>query len=704
MLEITAKKAIHGPTLRIMPTATPQWVEKLAYFRPIDTIGVSLTYTWVTGMAVIGQTQVPPLAWPHCSGAMADQIRAKDWHETPLGSPDQWPQALKTAVEIMLQSMRPGCVCWGPALTTIFNDAAKPQVELEHPTPLGRPYAEIWARYWPEVEPAVTAALAGRSTSITRANVGMQTANHPANWFTFTWSPLRDAVGHIAGFYVTVTETTLQFSDDLLHTILQNTRDAVSMLDLASGRYVFINQAHATLTGFSIDELSQLGPADFLTRVHPEDRANLAHPMDWINTPPADFEDAREYRCKIKNGEYRWYSTTRKIVRDNGGGPVAVVNVSRDITNAKKAEAELRQSEARYRSLHESLRDGFVRITMDGNFLDCNSVYSEMLGYSKAELLKLKCLDLTPSRWHAPEDAIIANQVLVRGYSDVYEKEYRHKSGKIFPVELRAVLDRDDMGNPVSMWAIVRDISERRAQEAHHAALNEQLIHAARVHELGQVSAGIAHELNQPLAAIQNYAATAKRLIARGDATAASQAIARASEQASRAGEIIRRMRDFVEKRDTNKQRGDVNAMVQEAAALGLIGAKAVGIETRYNLAPGLPAVIADRVQIEQVLVNLLHNAMDAMAEEPERVLTLSSRQNDGAVEIIVDDSGRGILESVVHRLFQPFVTSKPQGMGIGLAISKSIIEAHGGEIFAEPNPSGGTRFRLRLPPAPPLE
>jgi two-component system sensor kinase FixL len=368
----------------------------------------------------------------------------------------------------------------------------------------------------------------------------------------------------------------------------------------------------------------------------------------------------------------------------------------------RRAE-EMCQSEARYRLLHESLRDGFGQATMDGRFLYCNAVYCNMLGYSEAELLKLTYLDLTPPRWHDLESDIIAKQVLVRGYSDVYEKEYRHKNGSLIPVELRTILVRDEAGKPSSMYAIVRDTTERRAQEARDAALKEQLIHVGRVQELGQVSAGIAHELNQPLAAMQNYASAARRLIERGDSAAASQTIAKAGEQAMRAGDIVQRMRTFVEKRDTHKTREDINAIVREAAALGLIGAKALGIETRYCLATDLPPVIADRVQIEQVLVNLLHNAMDAMAKGPERILTLSSWQNTDVVEIIISDTGHGIPEPVSNSLFQPFVTTKPNGMGIGLAISKSIIEAHGGTIFAEANPGGGTRFCVHLPPAPPL-
>lgn len=363
-------------------------------------------------------------------------------------------------------------------------------------------------------------------------------------------------------------------------------------------------------------------------------------------------------------------------------------------------DEKVRHSEARYRLLHESLRDGFAQISMDGRFLDCNAVYCDMLGYSADELLKLNYIDLTPPCWHALEAAIIKDQILARGYSDVYEKEYRHKNGTIIPVELRATLVRDDAGNPSSMHAIVRDISERRAQEARAAAVREQLIHAGRVQELGQVSAGIAHELNQPLAAMQNYAGAAKRLAERGDNTAAAQAITKAGEQAARAADIVQRMRGFLEKRGPEKKCEDVNALIREAAGLGLIGAKAAGVDTRYFLASDLPPIIADRVQIEQVLVNLLHNAIDAMAEMPERVLILSSRQGASAVEIIVTDTGKGIPQSIADSLFQPFITTKQSGMGIGLAISKSIIEAHHGEIFAGPNPGGGTSFCVRLPPA----
>lgn len=368
----------------------------------------------------------------------------------------------------------------------------------------------------------------------------------------------------------------------------------------------------------------------------------------------------------------------------------------------ERHDAELRQSETRYRLLHESLRDGFVQVALDGHYLDCNAVFCDMVGYTRDELLQLTYHDLTPLNWRELDVEIVTKQILVRGYSDVFEKEYRRKDGTLVPAELRAILVRDEAGKPSSIYSIVRDASERRAQETRTVAMREQLIHAGRVQELGQVSAGIAHELNQPLAAMQNYSSAAKRLIERGDGVGASQAIAKACHQAARAGDIIQRMRSFVEKRDTNKKNDSVNAIIRESAALGLIGAKSAGVETHYELAPDLPPVLVDRVQIEQVLVNLLHNATDAMTGRPERILTLASGWNDNKVEIIVADTGAGIPAEVLGSLFQPFVTTKKHGMGIGLSISKSIIEAHGGEIFAEANPGGGTRFCVRLPPSLP--
>ncbi len=767
--------------------------------------------------------------WPDCRGALAGLIRTRSWRLSPLGPIENWPQSLKTAVELMLQSRQPAYVAWGRALITLYNDAAIPL--FDHPEALGKPYSEICRDSWGDVRPVVEATLAGEPQHVAGQRVRRADQSEPSSWYTFSWTPLRDEKGDVAGFYCVATETTLQIVDEQLRTILQNTRDGVNMLDLQSGKYVYMSPAHVALTGFSAEELHNFSAAESLRRVHPDDQEIAERQLKRLSDG-TETESTVEYRWRVKSGEYRWFSISRKLVRDPGGAPATLVGVSRDITpqkeaedalrlsqarlalatesadigtwewdlktnhvvrtakvyallgippleesddaenfwrrvhpedlrvvkqgletvfesgrdwraefrvlradgalrwlvgvgrlyrdpdgapramhgvnyditDQKEAEAALRESEKRYRLLHETQRDGFVRVAMDGRVLEVNEIFCQMLGYTADELLGRTYLELTPKRWHGFEADIVEKQILQRGYSEVYEKEYQRKDGSVLPVELRTILSRDDSGKPESMWAIVRDITERKNNEARLHSLKDELVHVGRISELSQVSAGIAHELNQPLAAMLNYAATAKRMIAKKDKTSlelAQSAIEKAGVQAERAGEIIRRMRDFVERHETNRREDRINVIVEEAIALGLIGAQANGIVTHFDLSENLPPVMADRIQIQQVLVNLLRNAVDAMSQSPKRELTIATKMRNTNIEVAVADTGIGIPENVTSRLFQPFVTTKPGGMGIGLAISRSIIEAHGGVIAVEANPGGGTVFRFSLPAAP---
>jgi two-component system sensor kinase FixL len=205
-----------------------------------------------------------------------------------------------------------------------------------------------------------------------------------------------------------------------------------------------------------------------------------------------------------------------------------------------------------------------------------------------------------------------------------------------------------------------------------------------------------------------NYMNVAKRLLASPDAGAqakAKEALVKAGDQAERAGSIIRRLRDFVEKRDGKRTVENINAIAEDAIALGLVGAKLAGIRLRTEFAPNSPPVLVDRVQIQQVMVNLLRNASEAMAGSAKRELTITTAGIDGsAVEVAVADTGPGIPEEVASRLFKPFITTKAGGMGIGLAISHSIVEAHGGRLRMTPNHGGGAVFRFQLPAAPATE
>src|SRR5664279_3642352 len=208
------------------------------------------------------------------------------------------------------------------------------------------------------------------------------------------------------------------------------------------------------------------------------------------------------------------------------------------------------------------------------------------------------------------------------------------------------------------------------------------------------MASALAHELNQPLAAISNYMKGSRRLLAGShdpNTAKIENAMDRAAEQALRAGEIIRRLRDFVSRGESERRVESLPKLVEEASALALVGAKEHGVRVRFLFDPAADLVLADRVQIQQVLLNLMRNAVEAMAHSPRRELTLATLpQPDGVVEVAVADTGPGIAEEITQQLFQPFVTTKRQGMGVGLSISRTIIDAHGGRIWAEPNVGGG--------------
>jgi two-component system sensor kinase FixL len=218
---------------------------------------------------------------------------------------------------------------------------------------------------------------------------------------------------------------------------------------------------------------------------------------------------------------------------------------------------------------------------------------------------------------------------------------------------------------------------------------------------MGEMASTLAHELNQPLTAVVSYLNGSRRLLTGSDnlqTLMIRDAIERAAEQALRAGQIIRRLRQFVTRGESERHLESLTKLIEEAGALALIGIKESGVRVGFKLDPRMTFVLVDKVQIHQVLLNLIRNAIEAMQETTRRVLTIATTQRDEAIaEISVSDTGPGIAPAIAAQLFQPFVTTKPEGMGVGLSISRTIIESHGGHLWAEPNPDGGTIFRMTL-------
>jgi two-component system sensor kinase FixL len=254
----------------------------------------------------------------------------------------------------------------------------------------------------------------------------------------------------------------------------------------------------------------------------------------------------------------------------------------------------------------------------------------------------------------------------------------------------------------------VRDLTERHGTEKRLQELQSELLHVSRLSAMGQMSAAIAHELNQPLTAIMNYVKATHRLLeTSGDTSratmSAKDAVEKAAGQAIRAGAIIQRLRDFVEKREIERMDESLNKTVEEAIALGFVGAAHSNVKVKLQLNPSIPPVMIDRIQIQQVLINLIRNSIEAMADSPTRDLTITTGfEEPGFAHVIVRDTGPGLPPQVLAKLFQPFVTTKDKGMGIGLMISQSIVDAHGGNISALQDGNVGAAFRIILPLAPP--
>jgi two-component system sensor kinase FixL len=273
------------------------------------------------------------------------------------------------------------------------------------------------------------------------------------------------------------------------------------------------------------------------------------------------------------------------------------------------------------------------------------------------------------------------------------------KDGSTFPMELAVGEMRLATGR--FFTGFVRDLTERQNTEARLQELQAELVHMSRFTALGEMASTLAHEINQPLTAIANYLKGCRRLLEQSEderTLMLRSGVEKAAEQALRAGQVIRHLREFVARGESERHVENLPKLIQEASALGLVGAKEIGVRVSYNFDAQAELVLADRIQIQQVLLNLIRNAIEVMEDVARRELRIETHARDGGlVEVSVADTGRGLAPEVAERLFQPFVTTKKHGMGVGLSICRTIVEGHGGRIWAESAPGEGTAFRFTL-------
>jgi two-component system sensor kinase FixL len=358
--------------------------------------------------------------------------------------------------------------------------------------------------------------------------------------------------------------------------------------------------------------------------------------------------------------------------------------------------------EAHLQSILDTVPDAMVVIDERGIIQSFSSAAERLFGYSAAEVAGKNVRVLMPSPYREAHDGYITRYLQtgerrIIGIGRVVVGE--RQDGSTFPMEL--AVGEMKSGNQRFFTGFIRDLTERQETEARLQELQTELVHISRLTAMGEMASTLAHELNQPLSAIANYMKGSRRLLENSsDANAAMvrDAMDKAAEQAVRAGQIIRRLRDFVARGESERRVESVKKLIEEASALALVGAKDLGVRVRFQFDPAVDLVLADKVQIQQVLLNLIRNAIEAMEASSRRELVVAAAPTlDDSVEISVADSGAGIAPEMASQLFQPFVTTKRHGMGVGLSISRTIIDGHGGKIWADPNPGGGTVFRFTL-------
>lgn len=365
-------------------------------------------------------------------------------------------------------------------------------------------------------------------------------------------------------------------------------------------------------------------------------------------------------------------------------------------------ERVLRLREAHLTSVLNTVPDATVVIDPAGTIISFNAAAVRQFGYLEAEVVGQNVRMLMPEPYRRQHDGYI-ERYLTTGERRIIGVDRvvvgSRKDGSTFPMKLAVGEMRS--GDNLFFTGFIRDLTEREESEARLHEVQSELARLARLNELGEMASTLAHELNQPLSTIANYSQGALRLLKRAPETpvgALDEAMTQIAAQSLRAGQIIRHLREFVMRGETEETVEDIRKLVEEAGALALVGSREQGVRTVFDFAAGAEHVLVDRVQIQQVLTNLMRNALEAMRRSETRQLGVRAYRAGDEVAVEVSDTGPGIAEEVADRLFKPFVTTKSGGMGIGLSISKRIIEAHGGEISVASNQRGGATFRFTLP------
>lgn len=484
--------------------------------------------------------------------------------------------------------------------------------------------------------------------------------------------------------------------------VIDNAHDAIITID-AQGRIQTFNKAAERIFGYEEAEIR--GRNVNCLMPEPYSSAHDSYLSNYLNTGLAKIiGTGREVQARRKDASI--FPIDLSIGEMNIANERGFIGVIRDITDRREAERQMGDAVERFRAVIDSAHDAIIAIDEHGVVQTFNRAAERIFGYRSDEVAGRNVSMLMPQPYRGAHDGYLHNY-LTTGLAKIIgtgrEVEAQRKDGTIFPMDLS--IGEMRVADRRGFIGVIRDVTERRRADKRVQDLTAELVHVSRLSAMGQLASALAHELNQPLSSIMNYADASRHMLAKLDPPVPPRildALDKTCSQAERAGQIIRRLRGFVEKGDVERTAESLAAVVEEASILGGTGAGVAGIKTHFDLARDLPLIQIDKVQIQQVVVNLVRNAVEVLHEVDRRSLVIRTiRGENRTQEVAVADTGPGIAPEVADQLFKPFVTTKEDGMGIGLSISRSIVEAHGGKLWAEPNPGGGTIFRFTLPEHP---
>src|SRR5450755_2348757 len=671
-------------------------------------------------------------------GKMGALARAFDWSATPLGKPDGWPQSLRTAVRILLNTNHPMFIWWGPELIQFYNDAYRQTMGAErHPSALGQGGRECWAEIWHIIGPQIEQVMSGGGATW-HENQLIPVTRHgrlEQVYWTYGYSPIDEDDG-IGGVLVVCRDVTNEYlsgaalreRETELARVQQIGRIGGLEVDLTTGFHNRRSPEYLLVHGLppeAVDESHE----DWVRRIHPEDREATERKFrDAVAGPVRDY--TAQYRIiRPSDGETRWLSVKSTIERDEEGRAIRLVGAHTDVTDEVMAERALRQSEERHRKLADQLaelnatlaqrveektreRDRIWNVSQDllmvadrdGVWQTVNPAWTRTLGWSEAELLN------RTSEWleHPDDNGITQSQVKKLGATNTtirFESRFRHKDGSYRWLSWTGVSDKG------RNYAVARDVTAEKAAAERLKATEEALLQSQKMEAVGQLTGGIAHDFNNLLTGIVGSLDLLQTRLSQGRTDNVARYINAAMTSANRAAALTHGVLAFARRQPLIPKGVDVNHLVVSLEDL-LRRTMGETVDLEITAAGDLWWTLCDPNQLESALLNLAINARDAMPDGGKLTVTTANARLDNVtadtpalspgdyVCIDVTDSGVGMSAEVAARAFDPFFTTKPigQGTGLGLSMIYGFARQSNGHATIDSRLGQGTSVKLFLP------